>query len=254
MGKKHVGPVRKRRKVGASRVDSPPAGSPSHISISKGDRSPLIPLGVVILILSPLPLRVPLVSAHVSLLNGRSPILKIKNKSFKFKVPARSSDQPPKSPSATPSKSDNPFSLGIRRATLGDLEQIRAKYIIPPSVQLMVPYVDERPECLKSDGIALHIDFFDLGLRLALQPFYMRMFGYLGVAPGQLSFPGWRTLTCLHVLWLEVLKRDISVRELRGLYQFKKPKGPDIVYFSPWGDHGHIIEGNPALKKGYRKG
>ena len=82
----------------------------------------------------------------------------------------------------------------------------------------------------------------------------MKMFSYLGVAHGQLSLPGWRTLTGLHVLWLEVVKRDISVRELRGLYQFKKPKGPGIAYFSPWGDHGHIVEGNPALKKGYRKG
>lgn len=85
-----------------------------------------------------------------------------------------------------------------------------------------------------------------IGLRLPLQPFYMRMFSYLGVAPGQLSLPGWRTLTGLHVLWLEVLKHDISVRELRGLYQFKKPKGPGIAYFSPWGDHSHIVEGNPA--------
>ncbi|XP_006485823.3 uncharacterized protein LOC102613000 [Citrus sinensis] len=57
----------------------------------------------------------------------------------------------------------------------------------------------------------------------------------------------------LHVLWLEVLRCDISIQELKGLYQFKKPKGPDVAYFSPWGDHGHIVEGNPALKKGYRK-
>ena len=61
-----------------------------------------------------------------------------------------------------------------------DLEQIRAKYNIPPSVQLRVPHVDERPECPESDGIALHIDLFDLGLRLPLQHFYMRMFNYLG--------------------------------------------------------------------------
>ena len=40
MGKKHLVPVRNRRKVGVSRVDSPPAGSPSHISISEGDKSP----------------------------------------------------------------------------------------------------------------------------------------------------------------------------------------------------------------------
>lgn len=137
---------------------------------------------------------------------------------------------------------------------MGDLEQIRAKYNIPPFVQLRVPHMDERPECPKSDEIALHIDLFDLGLCLPLQPFYMRMFSYLWVAPGQLSLPGWRTLTGLHVLWLEVLRRDISIRELKGLYQFKKPKGLCIAYFSPWGDHGHIIEGNLALKKGYRKG
>ena len=56
------------------------------------------------------------------------------------------------------------------------------------------------------------------------------------------------------MLWLEVLKRDIFVQELRGLYQFKKPKGPSVAYFSSWSDHDHIVEGNPALKNGYRKG
>ena len=80
------------------------------------------------------------------------------------------------------------------------------------------------------------------------------MFSCLEVAHGQLSLPGWRTLTGLHVLWLKVLRRDISIRELMSLYQFKKPKGPAIAYFSAWGDHGHIVEGDPALKKGYRKG
>ena len=76
MGKKHTGPVRKRRAVGANRVDSPPAGSPSHIFISEGDRSPLLPLGVVTLVLSYLPLGVLLVSAHAFLVNGQPPILK----------------------------------------------------------------------------------------------------------------------------------------------------------------------------------
>ncbi|XP_052290930.1 uncharacterized protein LOC127900331 [Citrus sinensis] len=232
MGKKHTGPVRKRRKVGAGRVDSPPAGSPSHISISEGDRSPPSSSKSCNSHSEPPPLRsTPRVSPRFPS-KRPTPHSRKKGKTTKPKVPARSSDQPPKSPPATPSKSSNPFSLGIRRATLGDLEQTRAKYNIPPSVQLRVPHVDERPECPKSDGIALHIDLFDLGLRLPLQPFFMKMFSYLG---------------------LEVVKRDISVRELRGLYQFKKPKGPGIAYFSPWGDHGHIVEGNPALKKGYRK-
>ena len=140
------------------------------------------------------------------------------------------------------------------RATLGDLEWIRTKYNIPLSVQLRVPHMDERPECLKSDGIALHIDLFDLGLCLPLQPFYMKMFSYLGMAHGQLSLPGWRTLTGLQVLWSEVLRRNISIWELRGLYQFKKLKGPVIAYFVAWGDHGNIVKGDPALKKGYKNG
>lgn len=76
MGKKHTGPVRKRRAVEDSRVDSPPAGSSSHISISEGDRSLLVPLGVVILILSSLSLGVLLVSAHAFPVNGQPPILK----------------------------------------------------------------------------------------------------------------------------------------------------------------------------------
>ena len=136
---------------------------------------------------------------------------------------------------------------------MGDLEQIRGKYNIHPSVQLRVPYVDERPECPKSDGIALHINLFDFGLCMPLPPCYMRMFSYLGVVPRQLSLPGWMILMGLQVLWLEVLRRDIFIRELRGLYQFKKPKGFAIAYFSAWGDHVNIVKGDPALKKGYKK-
>ncbi|XP_052287284.1 uncharacterized protein LOC112498850 [Citrus sinensis] len=173
MGNKHTGPVRKRRAVRVSRVDNPPAGPPSHISISEGDRSPPSTSRSCNSRseLSP-PRSTPRVSPRFPS-KRPTPHPEKKGKSSKPKVSARSLDRPPKSPPATPSKSGNFFSLGTRRATLGDLERIRAKYNIPPSVQLRVPHVDERPECSKSDGIALHIDLFDLGLRLPLQPFYM---------------------------------------------------------------------------------
>lgn len=49
---------------------------------------------------------------------------------------------------------------------MGDLERIRTKYKIPSSVQLRVAHVDERPERPLTDEIALHMDLFDLGLRL----------------------------------------------------------------------------------------
>ena len=38
-----------------------------------------------------------------------------------------------------------------------------------------------------------------------------------------------------------------------GLYQLKKSKGPSIAYFYAWGDHGNLVRGDLALKKGYKK-
>ena len=56
------------------------------------------------------------------------------------------------------------YALGGRPATLRDLERVRAKYNIHPSVHLRVPRKGERPEHPHSDGITLDIDHFELGL------------------------------------------------------------------------------------------
>lgn len=82
----------------------------------------------------------------------------------------------------------------------------------------------------------------------------MKMFSYLRVAIGQLSLPGWRTLTGLQVLWSEVLGHDIFIRELMRLYQLKKPKGPVVAYLSSWGTYDNLVRGDPTLKNGYKKG
>lgn len=71
---------------------------------------------------------------------------------------------------------------------------------MPPSVRLRVPHKGERPKCPKSDGINLHIDLFDLGLRFPLQPLFKKMFSDMKIAPEQLSLSGWRLLTGLEVL------------------------------------------------------
>lgn len=74
------------------------------------------------------------------------------------------------------------------------------------------------------------------------------------IGPGQLSLPGWRLLTGFEVLWLEVFVQDISYRELRGLYQLKKPAGLSTAYFATWEVHGNLATTNPILKKGYKHG
>ena len=127
------------------------------------------------------------------------------------------------------------YSLGGRPVTPRDLERVRAKYNIPPSVSLRVPRKGERPEHPHSDGVTLHIDLFYLGLYLPLQPFFRKMFSEMQIAPGQLSLPSWRLLTSLELLWLDVFEEDISYKDLRGLYQLKKPIGLSVAYFTTWG-------------------
>ena len=74
------------------------------------------------------------------------------------------------------------YALGGRPATLRDLERVRAKYNIHYYVCLRVPRKGERPEHPHSDGVALHIDLFDLGLRLPLQPLFRKMFSEIKIA------------------------------------------------------------------------
>lgn len=135
-----------------------------------------------------------------------------------------------------------------------DLERIRVKYKISPSVQLRIPRKCKIPEHPKSNGIPLHIDLFDLGLHFHFQPFSRKMFSDLKISPRQLSLPGWRLLTGLKVLWLEVFEKDISYKDFRGLYQLKKLNGLSIAYFATWEVHSNSMNSNPLLKKGYRYG
>ena len=69
------------------------------------------------------------------------------------------------------------------------------------------------------------------------------------IAPGQLSLPSWRLLMGLEVLWLDVFGEDIFYRDLRGLYQLKKPVSLSIAYFATWGVYGSLVRPDPLLKK-----
>ena len=58
----------------------------------------------------------------------------------------------------------------------------------------------------------------------------------------------------MEVLWLDVFEEDISYRDLRGLYQVKKPAGLFVAYFATWRVHGSLVRLDSLLKKGYRYG
>ena len=82
------------------------------------------------------------------------------------------------------------YSLEGRPTTPRDLERVRAQYNILTSVRLRVPRNGKHLEQPHSDGVALHIDFYDLDLCLPLQPFFRKMFNKMQIAPRQLSLPG----------------------------------------------------------------
>lgn len=77
------------------------------------------------------------------------------------------------------------------------------KYDILPSIHLRVPNKNETLENIDKDGIALHIDPFDLGLRLSL--------------------PNYRVFIGFKCYGRSFLGEYYSPR-IRGLYQLKKPK------------------------------
>ncbi|XP_052300581.1 uncharacterized protein LOC127903775 isoform X1 [Citrus sinensis] len=175
-----------------------------------------------------------------------------KNSRPKSPIPVSIPEPPLISPSISVAR--RLYALGGRPATLRDLERVRAKYNIPHSVHFRVPRKGERPEHPHSDGVALHIDFFYLDLRLPLQSFFRKMFIEMKIDPGQLSLPSWRLLTGLEVLWLDIFGDDISYGDLRGLYQLKKLAGLSVAYFATWGVHGNLVRPDPSLKKGYKYG
>ena len=249
MGRKIVGKKGRNvvREPGESSEEAPLSDSAPHISLSDDDGSP-----------SASPKLSRTKTNKKSKIKGKHPAKsahrKTRAKTSKPKSPIPVSI--PEPPLISPSVSVAPklYALGGRPATPRDLERVKAKYNIPHSVHLRVPRKGECPEHPHSDGVALHIDLFDLGLRLPLQPFFRKMFTEMKIAPGQLSLPGWRLLTGLEVLWLDIFGEDISYGDLRGLYQLKKSAGLSVAYFATWGVHGNLVRPDPLLKKGYRYG
>ena len=246
MGRKCIG-VKGRNVVRESSEEAPFSESAPYVLISDDDGSPLG---------SPSLSRTD--PRSKSKTKGKQPVKPARRKT-------RAKNSKPKSPtpisipklsqvSPSVSVSRTLYSLGGRLTTPKDLERIRVKYNIPLSVRLRVPRKGKRPEHLHSDGVALHIDIFNLGLCLPLQPFFRKMFSEMQIVPGQLSLLNWRLLMGLEVLWLDVFEEDISYKDLKGLYQLKKLAGLSVGYFATWGVHGNLVRPDPLLKKSYRYG
>ncbi|XP_024041980.1 uncharacterized protein LOC112099112 [Citrus clementina] len=113
-----------------------------------------------------------------------------------------------------------------------DLLKLRSLYNIIEDVLLAIlgkGDVHSRPP---KGYVTLHLDSFNLGARLPLQPYFARILGGMHLAPGQLHPNGWRVLSTLFILCERCELREPSLVEVNYLYQLRSsPKEVGWYYF-----------------------
>lgn len=105
--------------------------------------------------------------------------------------------------------------------SLQDLDQLRAMYHIPASVDLRLPGENNTPSHPPRGYVTLFLESFRWGVRLPLQSYFARVLSQLRLAPGQLNPNGWRVLFGLYVLWRWCNLGEPAVDEIKHLYQLK---------------------------------
>ncbi|KAH9701426.1 hypothetical protein KPL71_024990 [Citrus sinensis] len=99
-------------------------------------------------------------------------------------------------------------------------------------VLLVIPGKGDVPSQPPKGYVTMHLESFKLGARLPLQPYFARILGGMHLAPGQLHPNGWRVLSALYVLWEMCGLGELSLMEVKYLYQLRSsPKEAGWYYF-----------------------
>ena len=110
--------------------------------------------------------------------------------------------------------------------------KLRNLYNIPDEVLLVIPGKGDVPSQPPKGYVTMHLESFKLGARLPLQPYFARILGGMHLAPGQLHPNGWRVLSALYVLWEMCGLGELSLMEVKYLYQLRSsPKEAGWYYF-----------------------
>ncbi|XP_015382140.2 uncharacterized protein LOC107175245 [Citrus sinensis] len=116
--------------------------------------------------------------------------------------------------------------------TSTDLFKLRNLYNIPEEVLLVVPWKVDVPSWPLKGYVTMHLESFRLGARQPLQRYFAKILGGMHLAPGQLHPNGWRILSAMFVLWERCGSEELSLVEVKHLYQLRSsPKEASWYYF-----------------------
>ncbi|XP_024034841.1 uncharacterized protein LOC112096142 [Citrus clementina] len=137
--------------------------------------------------------------------------------------------------------------------TSTDLFKLRNLYNIPNEVLLVVPGKGDVPNRPPKGYVTMHLKSFKLGARLPLQSYFARILGGMHLAPGQLHPNGWRVLSAMFVLWERCGSKELSLVEVKHLYQLRSsPKEAGWYYFMSSSAKRKPITGFPSWCKNWK--
>ena len=74
--------------------------------------------------------------------------------------------------------------------TVDDLEKLQTVYKIPSGIDLRIPGKKNTPSRPPKGFVTLFLESFKLGMRIPLQPYFIKMLSGLHLAPDQLNQNG----------------------------------------------------------------
>lgn len=114
-----------------------------------------------------------------------------------------------------------PIDLMDCETTQEDLDRLRMEYSIPNDIKLKIPGKSHTPNHPPRGYVTLHLECFRLGVRLPLQPYFIKILGKLSLSHGQLNSNRWRVLFSLYVLYYRCGMSVPSIKEIKYLYQLR---------------------------------
>ena len=116
--------------------------------------------------------------------------------------------------------------------TFNELNDLQLRYHIPSEVPLKISGKKDCPSRPPRGYVTLFLESFKYRLRCPLQPYFARILHGLNLAPDQLNPNGWRVLPGLFILWDRCCQSELTVDEVKHLYQLKSsPKDVGWYYF-----------------------
>ncbi|KAL2542280.1 Plus3 domain-containing protein [Abeliophyllum distichum] len=138
-----------------------------------------------------------------------------------------------------------------------EFDAFRQSFRVPADIRFHVPEPHERACILREGCVALHVQSFNIGMRLLLDLFYRCVLRAYRLAPTQVAPNGWSQMAGSLYLWFrQSIGFEMPLYVFQTVYLLKKlPRKKDKeeevgwYYFGPWGAHKPFVLDCPSSIK-----